>query len=353
MRRFLLALLLGLVAVPSYAGDVYYRTPGDSDSFNIYAVNENGGTPRVVLYASEYPYGSIAGITRFNHAGSNGQAMVQSKPFSAPAADIQLVFRAANGQVITKPVTLLEGAGLNPYGEPVLAQNDSFFSFRARDGAGRSTIWRLNVTVDQALDPGYIPRLHLVVDDLTNGSENHGHTWSPDGNRLAYLDTWTDAGGVTRISIRVKSMADGSTDPLTHMSILSTVKEANIWGALLRWSPVSDQILNFSLKAIGSPIQNSGIWACYADSPGVMTWVAKPITTTTKTQTITEEVRYPRWRPDGQRIACAYSRYTTTTRTGSITREQYPAVMAPSGWPVIKLAPATALNWRMPLGWTP
>ena len=218
------------------------------------------------------------------------------------------------------------------------------------------------MTVDQALAPDYIPptsyydpRLHLVVDDSTNGSEYHGHTWSPDGIRMAYLDTWTDAGGVSRISIRVKSMADGSTDPLTHMSILSTVKETSIWGAMLRWSPVSDQILNFSRESVGSTIQNSGIWACYADSPGVMTWVAKPITTTnkTKTQTITEEVRYPRWRPDGQRIACAYSKYTTTTKTGSLTREQYPAVMAPSGWPVLKLAPATYLNWRMPLGWTP
>ncbi|WP_406698913.1 hypothetical protein V5E97_08500 [Singulisphaera sp. Ch08] len=323
MRRLVLAVLLGLVAARSDAGELYYSTPGDPNSRNIYAVNENGGTPRVVLYGSEYPSGSIAGMTRFNHAGSNGQALVQAKPYSAPAADIQLVYRASNGQVITRPVTDLEGEGLNPYGDPELAQDDSFFSFRARDGAGRSTIWRLNVTVDQALAPDYVPpasfddpRLHLVVDDPTNGAENHGHTWSPEGTRLAYLDTWMDAGGVGRISIRIKIMAAGSTDPLSHPRILDTLRETSIWAASLHWSPVSDQILNFSRDANG---RNCGIWVCYADSPGVMTWVAKPITTKSKTQTVTEELRLPLWRPDGQRIACAYTKYTTN-KLGTTTR---------------------------------
>ena len=39
-------------------------------------------------------------------------------------------------------------------------------------------------------------------------------------------------------------------------------------------------------------------------------------TTTTKTQTVNERVSYPLWRPDGQRIATAYTKLTTTTKTG-------------------------------------
>ena len=115
---------------------------------------------------------------------------------------------------------------------------------------------------------------------------------------------------------------------------------------MLRWSPVSDQILNGS--------QDGGIWACYADSPGVMTWVARPITTTTKTQTVNERVSYPLWRPDGQRIATAYTKLTTTKKTGTTTREQQPGVMPPDGWPVLKLLrTATTNNQHTPLGWTP
>jgi hypothetical protein len=103
MRRLLLALILGLVPSMSEAGDLYYRIPGDPNSRNIYAVNENGGTTRLVLDAAEYPLGSITGMTRFNHAGSNGQALLQSKPYSAPAADIQLVYRALDG-TFSRPV---------------------------------------------------------------------------------------------------------------------------------------------------------------------------------------------------------------------------------------------------------
>ena len=74
VRRLLLTLPLCLLATPSNAGEMYYRTPGDPNSGNIYAVNENGGTPRVVLNNSEYSAGYTAAMTRFNHAGSNGQA---------------------------------------------------------------------------------------------------------------------------------------------------------------------------------------------------------------------------------------------------------------------------------------
>ena len=139
-------------------------------------------------------------------------------------------------------------------------------------------------------------------------------------------------------------MADGSVDPLSHPRILDTTVASNNWASMLRWGPVSDQILNGS--------QDGGIWACFADSPGAMTWVAQPITTTSKKQTVVEMVSYPLWRPDGQQIACAYTKLTTTT--SGTTREQQPAVMAPSGWPVLKLLrTSTTNNQHTPLGWTP
>jgi hypothetical protein len=351
MRRLLFALLLSPLAAPSYAGDLYYRTHGDVNSRNIYAVNENGGTPRVVLGHSEYPDGSPVKMTRFNHAGSNGQALFQA---DYSAGELQLIFRASNGQVVTRQVTNLAG-GTFSLGKDfsALAQDDSFFSLRVKDvEAGRSMIWRLNVTVDEALDPGYVPpssfddpRLQLVVDDPTRGTENHGHTWSPDGTRMAYLDRWTDAAGVEWLSIRLKNAADGSVDPLTHPRILDSAIATNDWTSMLRWSPVSDQILNGSY--------DGGIWACYADSPGVMTWVARPLTTTVKGQTVNERVSYPLWRPDGQRVATAYTKLTTT-KAGITTREQQPGVMSPGGWPVLKLLrTATTNNAHKPLGWTP
>lgn len=353
MRRLLFLALAAsalTTATPAQAGDLYYRTPGDPNGGNIYAVNENGGTPRVVLGHSEYAAGYMATMTRFNHAESNGQALLQG---DVTTADLRLIYRASNGQVVVKPVTTLGGQAFDLFQAPVLAQDDSFFSFRTRDGAGCSTIWRLNVTVDEALDPGYIPptsfsdiRLQLLVDDTTNGSENHNHTWSPDGTRMAYLDRWTDTSGVDRLSIRVKDLNDGAVNPLAHPRLLDTTAVGGNWAAMLRWSPVSDQILNGS--------QDGGIWACYADSPGAMNWVAQPITTTTKTQTVNERVSYPLWRPDGQRIATAYTKLTTTKKTGTTTREQQPGVMTPGGWPVLKmLRTATTNNQHTPLGWTP
>ncbi len=359
MRRLLFLVLsasaLTAAASPAQAGDLYYRTPGDPNTGNIYAVNENGGTPRVVLGHSEYAAGSTATMSRFNHAGSNGQALLQGKPGSGDllSADLQLIYRAPNRQVVVKAVTNLVGQGLSPYSRPVLAQDDSFFSFRARDGVGRSTIWRLNVTVDQALAPAYAPptsfsdtRLQLLVDDATNGAENHDHTWSPDGTRLAYLDRWTDAGGIEWLSIRVLNVVEGTADPLTHPRVIDTAYATRNWAAMLRWSPVGDAILNGS--------QDGGIWACYADSPGVINWVARPLTTTTKTQTINERASYPLWRPDGQRIATAYTKLTTTTKTGATVREQQPGVMSTDGWPLLKLLrTSTTNNQHTPLGWTP
>src|SRR4051794_22469925 len=105
MRRLLLALTLGLVAAPSYAGDMYYRT---QNSFDIKAVPVTGGTPRVVLRSTEYKVGYIYGMTRYNHVGSNGQALLQSYPLDGSSpVNLQLIYRAPSGMVVTKPVTNL------------------------------------------------------------------------------------------------------------------------------------------------------------------------------------------------------------------------------------------------------
>ncbi|WP_406697428.1 hypothetical protein V5E97_01090 [Singulisphaera sp. Ch08] len=137
MRRLLLALLLGLVAAPSYAGDMYYRVVGSSD---IRAVSDNGGNSRVVLRSTEYKAGSLFGMTmtRYNHPGSNGQALLQgySPPDSVDAPyDLQLIYRARDAVVVTRQVTRLGGNQPRPRTWNSLAQDDSFFSFAASDDA--------------------------------------------------------------------------------------------------------------------------------------------------------------------------------------------------------------------------
>lgn len=117
MRRLLLALLLGLVAAPSDAGEMYYRNLGGSA--DVLAVSEATGATRAVLKGTEYTLGLQYGLTRFNHAGSNGQALVQGQ--SASLADIQLVYRLPNGTVVTKFVTKLGGNALKPSAAPQLA----------------------------------------------------------------------------------------------------------------------------------------------------------------------------------------------------------------------------------------
>ena len=57
MRRSYFAILLGFMAASAQAGEMYYRTPGDPNSGNIYAVNENGGTPRVCIVTPRTPSG--------------------------------------------------------------------------------------------------------------------------------------------------------------------------------------------------------------------------------------------------------------------------------------------------------
>lgn len=355
MRRVFFTLLCGFATSSLNAGELYYRTPGDANSGNIYAVNENGGTPRVVLHASEYRPGGIVGVTRYNHVGSNGQALVQTKAYPAPA-DIELVFRAPNNAVISTPVTAFGAVNtLVPQTAAKVAQDDSFFSFRAV-GEGRRTIWRLNVSVDEALDPGYMPptsfddpRLQLLVDDGL--PQSHVHTWSPDGTRMAYYEVRTNASGVEMVAIRLKDMGNPSTNPTDHSVILQDVRATARWGALLQWSPVSDEVLN--LSSTDDFTYAKAVWKCYADSPGVMTWVARPLLKKTKTKTVGECLEHPLWRPDGQRIAAGYMKYTTT-KSGT-TREAYPATLAPTGWPAFKLVstPASRVNPQVPLGWTP
>ena len=209
MRRLLLALLLGLLAAPSYAGDLYYTQAG-SDR-NVYAVNANGGTPRIVLNGAEYAGNMPHMATWRNHAGSNGQAFLHgtsSASYPNPS-ELELIYRAPTGAVVTKRVTDLGSAAspFKPYYSGGLAKDDSFFSVRAYDGQGTSCIYKLHVTVDESLAADYVPpnsytdpRLELVhsgyLDPQTGYFEAFFHDWSGDGSRVPKTATvWTASFG--------------------------------------------------------------------------------------------------------------------------------------------------------------
>ncbi len=153
MRRLLLALLLGLVAAPSYGGDLYYNLQTSGD-YNVYAVAETGGSPRIVLSFTEYTGNRPAVVTNLNHATSNGQAFVRA---TGDVADIELLYRAADGTIKTNRVTDLGANTFKPFFKPDVTRDDSAFSFRAKDGQGNFALYRLNVSVDQALAPDYVP----------------------------------------------------------------------------------------------------------------------------------------------------------------------------------------------------
>jgi hypothetical protein len=349
MRRSFLALFIGLVAVPANAGEMYYQT---TYNWVIYAANESTRTLRIALNSTEYPHGQVLRMTRYNHAGSNGQALLQVYPATSA---IQLVYRQPNGVVTTKDVTNLGGNDMKPTYPSSLAQDDRFFSFKTQNSTGRFSIWRLNVTVDQALAADYVPpsdyndpRLQLVVDEQKDTSpanaENYAHTWSPDGTRLAYMDRWANASGTRISSIRVKDLASGSTDPFADVSLRDWPIATNTSMAVIQWSPVSDAILNCE--------QAGGVWAVHADSPGAFSWIAQNKTSKVGTSTVVEKATLPRWRPDGQAIGFSY-RKDTTSRTGSVTTVWYAAEMGANGWPAVLFTGSDPRNEHQTYGWTP
>jgi hypothetical protein len=189
--------------------------------------------------------------------------------------------------VVTKPVTNLGSNPLRVTNIASLAQDDGFFSFAAQDDvAGRYTIWRLNVTADEALAPGYVPptayddpRLQQV---LEQNELSAIHTWNPEGTRFAYSSTMTLADGTQKAFIRVKNLIDQSD------VILSDKPGPGLSG--FKWSPTDDRIV--------SATEAGDVWACYADTPGLRTWVAQSRTYKSGSQTITEQARYPHFRPD-------------------------------------------------------
>jgi hypothetical protein len=351
MRRLFLTLLVGFMTSASHAGTMYYKTTVDR---TVYAVADTGGSPQVVIRASELPAGGTWCMTRHNHLASNGQALLMTQP------DLLLVYRAPGGAIVSKPVTAI-GSGqslkLPAYASPALAQDDSFFSFRAGDqSTGRSTIWRLNVSVDEVLAPGYLPptsfddpRLQLVIEDWSNGDpnlgENFSHTWSPDGARMAYMDNWLAANRSYFSSVRVKIAVPGDTGTATDVRLFDQAMGSTpAWYRMLQWSPVSDQILNCD--------DSGSVMAFFADSPGVRSWIAVRIQKVSKSQTVTEGLWGPVWRPDGELIGVAYTK-TTQSKSGTVV-ERYPAVITPAGWPATLLQRSTTGQGdTMVLGWAP
>jgi hypothetical protein len=350
MRRLFLTLLIGFVTSASHAGTMYYKTTLDR---TVYSVADTGASPQVVIRASELPGGNAWYLTRHNHAASNGQALLMTQP------DLLLVYRA-NGVIVSRPVTAI-GTGqslkLSSGGAPALAQDDSFFSFRAGDqSTGRSTVWRLNVSVDDVLAPGYNPptsfddpRLQLVIEDWSNGDpnlqESFGHTWSPDGDRMAYMDNWRADDGSYFLSVRVKTAVPGDTGTATDVRLFDQAMGSTpAWYRMLQWSPVSDEILNCD--------DSGSVMAFFADSPGVRSWIAVRIQKVSKNQTVTEGLWGPVWRPDGQLIGAAYTK-TTQSKSGTVV-ERYPAVITPAGWPATLLQRnTTGQGDTVVLGWAP
>jgi hypothetical protein len=350
MKRLMAALVAGLAAWPATAGEMFYLYSKNSWT---YAVNQQTSATRLV-----FPGGS-GDFTRYNHAGSNGQAQAGAAGTN-PDWDLTLRYRQPDGSIAIKWVTSLAATGLKPLTNTQLGQNDDFFSFMARDGAGRNTLWRLNVTVDQALDPDYVaptsyedPRLQLLLDESsTPGSEeSRAHTWNPDGSRYAYTDYWYDAAGTRYIGIRVKTVGDGSTDPasgvLLRSKVATVIGEAGHWQGVLDWAPVGDMIMN--CDAAG------GVWVVYADSPGAFSWVAQNKVVTKGKTTTTEALGWAKWRPDGQKIGVSYSK-TTASSTGTTT-VYYPAeidaAFNPTGWKPTLFFTGQTAGWHWVRGWTP
>jgi hypothetical protein len=347
MRRLLLALFLGLVASSADAGELYYSLTTTTDN-NIYAVNEAGGVPHIVLHSTEYSGVKPTRVTRFNHVASNGQALIRSA--TVQSADIELLYRATDGTIVTRLVTNLGANTFKPYYKPHVAQDDSFFSLRSQDGQGNFALWRLNVSVDQALSPDYVPptdysdpRLKLLYSGYLNPQSGYvkalDHSWSADGSRVVYLDTWQQTNGTLVESFYVKRMSDGATTLLYQTPLVGS----NLPGTGLEWSPTSDQILQYINDG-------SGIFVLYANSPGRKTWLIQSRSYISKNTIVTDQPSWGLWRNNGQGYAFALTRNIVPLR-GTATTEFYPSVTA-GGWPSTNLT-ASQPTYVLPIGWTP
>jgi hypothetical protein len=352
MRRLLFALAFGLVAAPAGAADLYYtQTGGDR---NVYAVNASGGTPRIVLSSAEYTGPLPSQVTWRNHAGSNGQALLHGTSSGAypNPEELELIYRDPSGAVVTKQVTDLGSAAspFKPYYSGGLAKDDSFFSVRVYDGQGTSRVYKLHVSVDEALAAGYVPpnsyddpRLELVysgyLSPQTGNFKAFFHDWSGDGTRGCVEDLYQGPDGTLVDSFVVKRLSDGAAVTLYE----TPYANSHLIGAGLRWSPTSDQILQ--------PYSDgSGIFMLHADTPGLKTWAIQRTTYKTKTGTNTDAPDFPFWRPDGQAYAFALERTVQPTR-GTATSEHYPSVTT-GGWPSLNLT-TTRPSKVHPIGWTP
>lgn len=351
MRRLLLALLLGLVAAPSYAADLYYTQSGDR---NVYAVSEAGGTPRIVLNGTEYAGGNAGRPTQRNHAGSNGQAFLHAvtPPASGAYTDTELLFRDPTGAIATRKITdLVANNTLKPVYGVSLAHDDSFFGVRATDGQGNSALYKLHASVDDVLTPGYVPptsysdpRLELLYSSYLNpqtGKFNpFYHAWSGDGSRVCLEELYQRPDGTLMHAYVALRVADKATVTLHE----TTDATANVIGSGLQWNPVNDQILQ-------AYRDGSGIFMLHADTPGLKTWALQRTTYKTKGVTVTDAIGYHcRWRNDGQGFAFGLDR-TRVSTAGTTTYEYYPSVTS-GGWPSRNLS-TTRPGWVIPLGWTP
>ena len=232
-------------------------------------------------------------VTRFNHVASNGQAFI--RPAAGQSADIELL--PCDGRHHRDQAGHDLGANtFKPYFKPHLAQDDSFFSLRSQDGQGNYALWRLNVSVDQALSPDYVPptdyndpRLQLLYSGYLSPQSGYGkaldHSWSEDGSRVVYLNTWQQPNGAVIHSFYVKRMSDGATTLLYQTPLVGS----NLPGTGLEWSPTSDQILQHTSDG-------SGIFVLYADSPGRKTWTIQSRSYISKNTIVTDQPTWGLWR---------------------------------------------------------
>jgi hypothetical protein len=382
--RLVLALAaLGLLAPTAPAGQIYYAI-GVSGGSDVFSAPDDGSAPTTRALPT-VPL-DVDWTTNRRHAQAGGYALLACRKDGEvtiggkayQVLNLVLVTKdRVTGNPTYRPVTNFSAAGpmyinLSSRNAQQLAQDDSFFSFRAEDPANSvEYLCRLNVTVDQVLDPSYVPpsdfndpRLQLLIRHpyywltnsygTTNNLSTFGHTWNQDGTRLAYGFAEFDATGRKVFTVRVKALTPGYDPSPANDTVLvvtnptsGMVLDANWW----RWSPVPG-----SDRLIGQQFIGGALISLYADSPGV-SQVTAPILTSypNKTTQVTESNEAPIWSPDGSMIAARYIRETSVKSKGVWNNTYFYSVdrMANTGWPAQILTGASITgNWS-PIGWTP